>query len=135
MTPQLPARDREKNREKRLQKMEDLYVQNTWRFQQSLVRILHLPAPFALAYLLYWHMANLPGYPPLIVFVILLGSIGLSLAAAFFFWRCPACNQILFRTSGSGAAILFWLADPDSCPDCGASLRPLPKRPPSDKKN
>lgn len=112
-------------------KMEDEYLQSTWRFQQRLVKAMLVPAPFALAFLLYWRITEQKGYPPLLVWAVLFGSIGFTLGTAFFFWRCPYCNELLFQTSRRNARFLFWLNDPDICPDCGAQLkgeRPVPRR-------
>ena len=103
---------------------EDRYLQGTWRFQRGLVKLLMVPAPFCLLFLIHWHVAERPGWPPLWIWAVLLGSIAFTLAAAFFYWRCPACGYLLYRTSKSGVPILFWLSDPDECPDCGFALNP-----------
>jgi hypothetical protein len=109
------------------QKRDETFYQQAWQFNRVLVRICLIPAPFCIGYIMYWNFARLPGTPPMIVTAILLGSVAFTLALSFIFWRCPQCNQILFRGSAKGAGVLFWLADPDSCPDCGVVLRPRKK--------
>lgn len=103
------------------EKTDDEYIRSTWEFQRVFVRIFLVPFPFALLYVAYSMIVD-PQQPPLLAVAIAMGSLGAHLMFSFFLWRCPSCNQILFRTSGAGASYTFWLSDPDDCPYCGVRL-------------
>lgn len=123
------------------EKTESEYIRSTWAFQRGFVRACLVPFPFALLVVLHWFLTSPLSPPPLMAIAIALGSLGAHLGLAFFYWRCPQCSQILYRTSGAGASYTFWLSDPDDCPYCGARLvagrkpkpTPGPTRPKGEK--
>lgn len=103
-------------------KMENEHILTTWAGNRRLVQWATYPPLFCIGVAYAWHFLKAPGYPPRIMTVVILGGVALSLITAFVYWRCPSCSEILFRTSKSGAGVLFWLSDPADCPYCGVKL-------------
>ena len=103
--------------------MEQRHVEDTWEGHRRIVLWTTYPTIFCIGVVFAWSILRAPGHPPLIAWVAGLGSFALTLVAAFVFWRCPDCTEILYRTSKSGAGFLFWLSDPPECPYCGVKLR------------
>ena len=98
-------------------------VISTWSFQTWLVKLFTLPFPFAVCYLGFWAFHGDHKKIPLTALAVLMGSVAGTLVCAFAFWRCPACNEIVYKTSDSQASsLLFWLGDPKNCRACGARL-------------
>lgn len=102
--------------------MEEEFILRNWRINRRIVLTATNLCLGCLGLLFFWHLAKLPGYPPLITWVVLIGSFAFAIGLALLFWRCPNCDEILYRTSKSGAGILFWLSDPPDCPYCGVKL-------------
>lgn len=103
-------------------KMEEEFIQRNWRINRRIVLIATNISLSCLGLLFFWHLAKLPGHLPLLTWVVLIGSFALAIGLALLFWRCPSCGEILYRTSKSGAGVLFWLSDPPDCPYCGVKL-------------
>lgn len=100
---------------------DDKYVKDSWSFQRTLVLAVFAPAPL-LAFVgltLYLRTKSFPSW----AFIGGTISFGVGIFLSFFYWRCPRCGVIFLRDSGAGAPLLFWLADPEVCRDCGAKLR------------
>ncbi len=104
-------------------KMEQEHIWGTWAANRRIVQWATYPTIFCVGVAYAWHFLKAPGYPPRLVWLGLMGGFALSLVTAFVYWRCPDCGEILFRTSKSGAGVLFWLSDPVDCPYCGVKLR------------
>ncbi len=102
--------------------MEEDFILRNWSFNRRLVLAFTYLFLLCLGSLFLWHFAKMPGYPPLLVWAILLGSFALAIGLALVFWRCPSCGEVLYRTSKSEAGVLFWLSDPPDCPYCGVKL-------------
>jgi len=116
------------------------YMRSTWSFQRNLVRLTLMPLPFAAIYTLNWVAGWEPGIEtPWIALAVMFTSVAACGVLGFIFWRCPSCDQILYRTTNEARTFLFFLSDPDFCPDCRASLRKpkvkagRPRYPPTDR--
>jgi len=102
--------------------MDEEYVLRNWRTNRRIVLWATYLCLTCVGLLFTWHFAKLPGYPPLMTWVVLLGSFAAAIGLALVFWRCPNCDEVLYRTSKYGAGVLFWLSDPPDCPYCGVKL-------------
>lgn len=110
-------------------KKDPAYVLETWRFQRRLVKAVFLPWPvFAVVLVVYFARGGTwpaPGWA-----VIGFGtSLGLGAFLAFLLWRCPSCDEILFRGGGSADPGFLWLEEPRNCHSCGAILEKSPQSP------
>ena len=103
-------------------KNDPTYVLETWRFQRALVKLVFLPSPVFGLYLLYHFVTGGTWPPPGWAAVGFCTSLGLGSLLAFALWRCPACDEILFRGGGSPDPGFLWLEEPRNCHSCGAML-------------
>lgn len=114
---------------KKKPKNDPAYVLETWRFQRNLVKAVFVPWPVFAIYLVVYFAKGGAWPPPGWAAVGFCSSIGLGSLLAFFLWRCPSCDEILFRGGGSPDPGFLWLEEPRNCHSCGAILEKSPQSP------